>query len=302
MDLIFCEDYIDIPGEGERRFLKTLTHESHLTIPSATLFTDEYNSKIFGEVMNNYTYPVELTRILAIFNYTNGSAIDFDHAYTKDSIIKPGDKSGFWFFFENPLPKNARFTLTSEFQRSNVSLPEKLLLTVTNPSNKLPGHESFGQSNASEIDIEIATNISKNSSSAVNDSRTNAALNTTNAAMEHSLDVLELTSNAASNASHSPPTIMNTVENTLSKIDKISGNITNVGNTTATNVQINAIFYDASGRVVDIDSEVVNTGIGLLAGKSQSFSIEPFLNYDYWDKIVNYELNVESSEYSMIRE
>ena len=46
MDLVFCEDYIDIPGEGERRFLKTLANKSHLIIPSATLFTDDYNSQI----------------------------------------------------------------------------------------------------------------------------------------------------------------------------------------------------------------------------------------------------------------
>ena len=250
--------------------------------------------------MNNYTYPIESTHILARFNYTNGSAIDFDHAYAQDSIIKPGDKSGFWFFFENQLPKDTRFTATTEFQRSNVSLPEKLLITVTNPSNKLPDQESFGKTNASETDIRINTNILENSSSAENDSRSNAALNATKTAMEHTLDLLEATREASS-ATHSPPTIMNSPGSPPNKIDKISGNITNLGNTTATNVQINTIFYDASGRVIDIDREYVNIGIGLLAGKSQSFIIEPLFNYDYRDKIVSYELNVESSEYSMIR-
>lgn len=302
MDLVFCEDYINIPGEGERRFLKTVTDKSHLIIPSATLFTDEYNSQVFGEIMNNYSYPIDSTQILARFNYTNGSALGFDHTYTQDSIIQPGDKSGFWFFFENPLPKSARFGLTSEFQRANVSLPEKLLLTVTYPSNKLPGTESLGKNNASEKDIGITPNIFNDSSFSENNSSSNATLNATKMAMEHARDLLEAT-REASNATHSPPTIINSVNsvgNPPNKIDKISGNITNLGNTTATNVQINAIFYDASGKVIDIDSEYVNIGIGLLAGKSQSFSIEPLFNYDYREKIVDYELNAESSEYSMI--
>jgi hypothetical protein len=233
MDLVFCEDYINIPGEAERRFLKTLTNKSHLIIPSATLYTTDYNSEIFGEVMNNYTYPIEFTHILAGFNYTNGSAVDFDHVFTQDSIIKPGHKSGFWFFFENPLPKNTRFTLTSEFQRSNVSLPGKLLLTVTNPGNRMSNHTPIGTTDAIQTDS-----------------------------------------------------------------GKISGNITNLGNLTASNVQINAIFYDASGKVVDIDSEYVNIGIGLLPRKSQSFSMQPLLNYEYMDKVVSYQLNAESREYS----
>jgi len=250
--------------------------------------------------MNNYTYPIESTHILARFNYTNGSTIDFDHTYPQDSIIKPGDRSGFWFFFENPLPKDTRFTATTEFQRSNVSLPEKLLLTVTNPSNKLPDQESFGQTNVPETGMGI-TNILENSTSPENVSHSNTALNATEIAMQHTLDILEAT-REASNATHSPPTKMNSLGSIPNKIDIISGNITNLGNTTATNVQINTIFYDASGRVIDIDSEYVNIGIGLLAGKSQSFSIEPLFNYEYRDKIASYDLNVESSEYSMIRE
>lgn len=234
MDLVFCEDYINIPGEAERRFLKTLTDKPHLIIPSATLYTTDYNSEIFGEVMNNYTYPIRFTHILAGFNYTNGSAIDVDHVITRDSIIKPGHKSGFWFFYENPLPKKTKFTLTSEFQRSNVSLPEKLLLTVTNPANRMSNHIPIGITDAIQTDS-----------------------------------------------------------------GKISGNITNLGNITATNVQINAIFYDASGKVLDIDNEYINIGTGLLPGKSQPFSMQPLLNYENRDKVVSYLLNAQSSEYSL---
>ncbi len=223
MDSIFCEDYIDIPGEGERRFLKTLSNKSHLIIPSATLYTNDYSSEIFGEVINNYTYPIEFTQIIARLNYTNGSPIDFDHTYARDSIIKPGEKSGFWFFFENPLPKNTRFTATSEFQRSNYTLPEKLLLTVPSTGTMVTG------------------------------------------------------------------------------FDEISGNITNLGNITATSVQINTIFYDASGKVADVDTEYVNIGTGLLPGKSQSFSIQPVFNFEKRDEIKSYVLNAESNEYSMIR-
>jgi hypothetical protein len=227
---IFCEDYIDIPGESERRFLETLTNKSHLIIPSATLYTNEYNSQVFGEVMNNYTYPIEFTQIHARFNYTNGSAIDFDHDYTQDSIIKPGEKSGFWFFFENPLPKTTRFAATTEFQRSNTSLPEKLLVTVTYPDNTMSIHSSVGANG------------------------------------------------------------------------KISGNITNLGNITATSVRINAIFYDVNGKVSDVNTEYVNIGTGLLPGKSQSFSMQPILHYEKRDKIVSYLLNAESNEYSIIRQ
>ena len=301
MDVVFCDDYIEIPGEGERRFLKTLTNKSHLIIPSATLFTDDYSSQIFGEVMNNYSYPIESTHILARLNYTNGSVIDFHNGYTQDSIINPGDKSGFWFYFENPLPKETRFTATTEFQKLNVSLPEKLLVTVTYPSNKLPGQESFGQTNEHQTDMGSTTNNLENYTSAENNSRSSATLNATEIAMQHTLDLLEAT-REASNATHSPPTTMNILGSAPNKIDRISGNVTNLGNITATNVQINTIFYDATGRVIDIDSEHVNIGTGIHAGKSQSFSIEPFFNYDYRDKIVSYDLNVESSEYSMMRE
>ena len=66
---------------------------------------------------------------------------------------------------------------------------------------------------------------------------------------------------------------MNSVGSILNYIDKITGNITNLGNITATNVQINAIFYDASGKVVDINSEYIKIGSGLLPGKSESISI-----------------------------
>ena len=58
-------------------------------------------------------------------------------------------------------------------------------------------------------------------------------------------------------------------------------------NVTAKNVQINAIFYNANGKVVDVDTEYVNIGSGLLPGTSQSFSMEPFLNYENRDKIVS---------------
>ncbi len=236
MDLVFCEDYIDIPGEAERRFLVTMTNKSHLIIPSATLFTTDYSSEIFGEVKNNYTYPIELTHILARLDYDNGSAIDYDHEYTQDSIISPGQKSGFWFFFENPLPKNTKFNLTSEFQRSTVSLPEKLNLTITNPSNAMSNHTS--------VDVTYAIQT---------------------------------------------------------KSGKISGNITNLGNVTATNVQINAIFYDLTGKVVDVASDYVNIGIGLPPGKSQSFTIQPILHYEYIDKINSVQLNAESREYLLLK-
>jgi len=74
-----------------------------------------------------------------------------------------------------------------------------------------------------------------------------------------------------------------------------------LGNITATSVRINAIFYDATGKVADVNTDYVNIGTGLLPGKSQSFSVQPILNYEKRDEIMSYVLNAESSEYLMIR-
>lgn len=217
-ELIICEDYLNIPGAAAERFKQTVTTKPHVIIPSSKIYTDSLSSKIFGEVLNNFTYPIEFVRIFAQVNDSNGKTIDIKHTNTYGSYLKPGQRAGFWLLFENPIPEQSNYTLTSEFKKSERILPEKLQLQVNNfviPS-------------------------------------------------------------------------------------LITGNITNLGNVTATNVEISAIFYDWNHIVVDTNSDYVNIEEGILPGEQANFDLTPIINSQNSDRITSYALNVQSSEYSMV--
>ncbi len=85
---------------------------------------------IVGEVLNNFSYPIELVRITATVYDKNGIIIATGDKYVNDYLIKPGNRSGFDIFLDETLPSKSKYTLTSSFKRSEDDKPEALQLSV----------------------------------------------------------------------------------------------------------------------------------------------------------------------------
>lgn len=54
-----------------------------------------HSNSIVGEVLNNYTYPIEAVRITASVYDKNGVIVATGDSYTSEYWIKPGSSSGF---------------------------------------------------------------------------------------------------------------------------------------------------------------------------------------------------------------
>jgi hypothetical protein len=212
-----CEDYLNIPGLAEKRFKIFDSTKKHVHIPSAKVYTNIFSPKIFGEVVNNFSYPIESVHIFARIDDVSGNTTTYKHAYTEDNFLKPGQKSGFWLSLDDPVAENNIYSLTSVFQNTTQLLQEKLQLKVNDPN-----------------------------------------------------------------------------------YSSVTGSITNLGNISATNVKVTGIFYDKNHEVVDTGSNYVNLEGGILPGQQVSFSLTPTFNSENSDRIVSYELNVQSSQYSML--
>jgi hypothetical protein len=85
---------------------------------------------IVGEVINNFSYPIELVRITATVYDKNGIIVATGDKYVNDYIIKPGNRSGFDIFLDETLPSKSKYTLTTSFEKSKDDKPEALQLSV----------------------------------------------------------------------------------------------------------------------------------------------------------------------------
>jgi hypothetical protein len=93
-----------------------------------------------GEVLNNFTYPIELVRITASVYDKNGVIAATGDYYANDYQIKPASRSGFHIFLDEKLPSNSKYTLTVSFEKSEDDKPAALLLSVDTNSE---GPRSF---------------------------------------------------------------------------------------------------------------------------------------------------------------
>jgi hypothetical protein len=85
---------------------------------------------IVGEVLNNFSYPIELVRITATVYDKNDIIVATGDKYVNDYLIKPGSRSGFDIFLDETLPTNTKYTLTTSFEKSEDDKPEALQLSV----------------------------------------------------------------------------------------------------------------------------------------------------------------------------
>jgi hypothetical protein len=95
---------------------------------------------IVGEVLNNFSYPIELVRITATVYDKNDVIVATGDKYVNDYLIKPGTRSGFDIFLDETLPSNNKYTLTTSFEKSEDDKPEALKLSVGKNSK---GSNSF---------------------------------------------------------------------------------------------------------------------------------------------------------------
>lgn len=95
---------------------------------------------IVGEVLNNFSYPIELVRVTATVYDKNDVIVATGDKYVNDYLIKPGSRSGFDIFLDETLPSNNKYTLTTSFEKSEDDKPEALLLSV---GKNFKGSNSF---------------------------------------------------------------------------------------------------------------------------------------------------------------
>jgi hypothetical protein len=104
------------------------------------LYSALHSDTIVGEVLNNFTYPIELVRITASVYDKNGVIAATGDYYANDYQIKPASRSGFHIFLDEKLPSNSKYTLTVSFEKSEDDKPAALLLSVNTNSE---GPRSF---------------------------------------------------------------------------------------------------------------------------------------------------------------
>lgn len=98
--------------------------------PGPKIFSTLDKDTIVGEVLNNFSYPIELVRITATVYDKNDVIIGTGDKYVNDYLIKPGNRSGFDIFLDKTIPSNSKYTLTTSFEKSDDDRPEALLLSV----------------------------------------------------------------------------------------------------------------------------------------------------------------------------
>jgi hypothetical protein len=102
------------------------------------LYSALHSDTIVGEVLNNFTYPIELVHITASVYDKNGPIVATGEYNANDYQIKPGSRSGFHIFLDEKLPTNSKYTLTTSFEKSEDDKPAALLLSV-DTNSKGPG-------------------------------------------------------------------------------------------------------------------------------------------------------------------
>lgn len=94
------------------------------------LYSALNNDTLVGEVLNNFSYPIELVRITATVYDKNGIITATGEKYVNDYVLKPGSRSGFSIFLDEPLPGSSKYTLMTSFEKSDDDKPETLLLSI----------------------------------------------------------------------------------------------------------------------------------------------------------------------------
>jgi hypothetical protein len=94
------------------------------------LYSALNSDEIVGEVLNNFTYPIENVRITASVYDKNGVIAATGDTYASEYVIKPSSKSGFDINLDEKLPNNSKYTLTTSFEQSDDVKPEALQLLV----------------------------------------------------------------------------------------------------------------------------------------------------------------------------
>jgi hypothetical protein len=94
------------------------------------LYSALHSDTIVGEVLNNFTYPIEAVRITASVYDKNGVIAATGDSYTSEYWIKPGSRSGFDIYLDKKLPSNSKYTLTTSLEKSENDKPEALQLSV----------------------------------------------------------------------------------------------------------------------------------------------------------------------------
>jgi len=94
------------------------------------LYSSLNNDTIVGEVLNNFSNPIELVRITATAYDKNGVITATGDSYVNDYLLQPGSRSGFSIFLDEPLPGSSKYVLTSSFEKSDEDKPEALVLSI----------------------------------------------------------------------------------------------------------------------------------------------------------------------------
>ena len=151
---LICEEYINTFGSVADGYKRVLNTYPHIQIPHSTHYEHILFSSIIGEVVNNYSHPIESPRILATFYDSNGDVIDTKHEYAQDNYLKPGQHSG---FIMSLVPSNAKFVLTTIFKNSTINKPPELELNVTttntNPMQILGTVTNMGKNLTSNVEV-----------------------------------------------------------------------------------------------------------------------------------------------------
>lgn len=123
------------------------------------LYSALHSDTIVGEVLNNFTYPIELVHITASVYDKNGLIAATGEYNANDYQLKPGSRSGFHVFLHEKLPNNSKYTLTTSFNKSEDDKPAALLLSV-DTNSKGPGSYKVlgevinqGQDNAKSVKV-----------------------------------------------------------------------------------------------------------------------------------------------------
>jgi hypothetical protein len=109
------------------------------------LYSALIKGTIVGEVLNNFTYPIESVRITASVYDKNGVIAATGETYVNDYQIKPGTRSGFDIFLDEKLPSSSKYTLTTSIEKSEDNKPDALQLSVGRNSKDSNSFKVLGE-------------------------------------------------------------------------------------------------------------------------------------------------------------
>ncbi len=104
---VICEEFVSTLGsiaDGYNWILKT---HPHLQTPSS-IYTNLVYSDIIGEVVNNFSFPVESVQVLVTTFDNRGNVIETKRDYAQDSYLKPGQLSGFSVNLDKNLSQHSK--------------------------------------------------------------------------------------------------------------------------------------------------------------------------------------------------